>query len=148
MIIDIRKLKQSGKDECSFHFETEMDNGIITLPDAEFQNPVSITGTLVLSGKNVFVDGEIEYKLNACCSRCLKETLYENVVGFDEEFSENAADEDAYKFSKGLVDLTDMVREKIILSMPLSVLCKEDCKGICLVCGANLNETKCNCNKE
>lgn len=148
MIIDIKKLKQSGKEECSFHFETEMEGDIITLPDAKFHSPVSITGTLTISGKSAFVIGEIEYKLDALCSRCLKETLYESVVDFDEEFTEDKTVEDAYIYSRGLVDLTEMVREKIILSMPVSVLCKEDCKGICPTCGANLNETNCNCNKE
>ncbi|MBO4323504.1 MAG: DUF177 domain-containing protein [Clostridia bacterium] len=148
MIIDIKKLKQSGKDECSFHFETEMEDEIITLPNAKFLCPVSITGTLTLSGRSVFVEGEIAYKLDALCSRCLASTVYEGVVEFDEEFTEDKTVEDAYIYSRGLVDLSEMTREKVILSMPLSVLCREDCKGICPSCGANLNETKCNCNKE
>ena len=148
MIIDIKKLKQSGKDECSFHFETELDKDVITLPGAEFSSPISVTGVLTLSGKNAFASGEIAYSLNARCSRCLSEFIFDKVEEFDEEFSEDDTLEDAYKFSKGIIDLTEMVREKVILSMPLTVLCKEDCKGICLGCGANLNETQCKCNKE
>ena len=148
MIIDIKKLKQSGKDECAFCFQTEVESGAITLPGAEFNAPATINGTLTLSGKNVFVEGEITYSLKAPCSRCLKETVYTAVVPFDEEFSEDPDSDEAYKFSKGLVDLTEMTREKIILSMPMAVLCKEDCKGICPSCGANLNETQCDCNKE
>ena len=148
MVIDVKKLKQSGKEECSFHFETEMDSEIITLPGAKFLPPVSVTGTLTLSGKTVFVFGEIEYSLSSPCSRCLKETVYHSVVDFDEEFTEDKTVEDAYLYSRGLVDLSDMVREKIILSMPVAVLCDENCKGICLKCGANLNETHCDCNKE
>ncbi len=147
MVIDIKKLKSSGKSECSFHFECELDNDLITLPSAEFSGPVSVTGNLTLSGKTVIVDGEIEYKLSAHCSRCLSETEYRAVVGFDEEFSENKDDIEAYIYSKGLVDLTEMVREKVILSMPYSVYCKEDCKGLCPVCGINLNEAQCDCNK-
>ena len=148
MIIDIKKLKQSGQDECSFHFETEVEDGAITLPGAEFCAPTAVTGTLTLSGKSVFVEGEIAYYPKAPCSRCLKETVYHGIVPFDEEFSENPVSDEEYKFSKGLVDLSEMTREKIIISMPLSVLCKEDCKGICPSCGANLNETQCDCNKE
>ncbi len=147
MVIDIKKLKSSGKSECSFHFECELQSDVITLPDAEFSKPVSVTGRLTLSGKTVIVEGEIEYVLSAHCSRCLTETEYRAVVEFDEEYSEDKEDVDAYIYSKGLVDLTEMVREKVILSMPYSVYCKEDCKGLCPVCGINLNEAQCDCNK-
>ena len=67
------------------------------------------------------------------------------MVEFDETYSENKDDEDAYFYSKGLIDLTEMVNEKLLLSFPYSVLCKEDCKGICVGCGANLNYEDCKC---
>jgi uncharacterized protein len=143
MVIDVRKLKYSGKDECSFHFDYEADSSTITLPNAEYSGTVSVNGTLTLGGKSVFVDGEIEYSLSAQCSRCLTGVIFHNIVEFDEEFSETEDVEDVYKFKKGLVDLTEMINEKILLSMPYSVLCEDDCKGLCPECGANLNQTKC-----
>jgi uncharacterized protein len=143
MVIDVRKLKYSGKDECSFHFDYEADSSTITLPNAEYSGTVSVNGTLTLGGKSVFVDGEIEYSLSAQCSRCLTGVIFHNIVEFDEEFSETEDVEDVYKFKKGLVDLTEMVNEKLMLSMPYTVYCKEDCKGLCPECGANLNLTKC-----
>lgn len=145
MVIDVKKLKYSGKDTCSFHFEYEADNSAITLPDAVYSAPVSVTGTLTLGGNAVFVEGEIAYSLNAKCSRCLADVIFHNVVEFDEMYSENKDDEDAYLYSKGLVDLTEMVNEKLLLSFPYSVLCKEDCKGICVGCGVNLNYEDCKC---
>ena len=145
MVIDVKKLKYSGKDTCSFHFEYEADNSAITLPDAVYSAPVSVTGTLTLGGNAVFVDGEIAYSLNAKCSRCLADVIFHNVVEFDEMYSENKDDEDAYLYSKGLVDLTEMVNEKLLVSFPYSVLCKEDCKGICVGCGVNLNYEDCKC---
>ena len=147
MIIDVRKLKYSGKDEQSFLFEYEPDSSAITLPNAEYSKPVSIRGTLTLGGKSVFVDGEIEYSISTECSRCLEGVIFHNVVEFDEEFSETENGEDVYKFKKGLVDLTQMVEEKILLSLPYSVLCKDDCKGLCPTCGANLNKFQCECAK-
>ena len=65
MVIDVKKLKYSGKDTCSFHFEYEADDSAITLPDAVYSAPVSVTGTLTLGGNAVFVEGEIAYSLNA-----------------------------------------------------------------------------------
>lgn len=145
MVIDVKKLKYSGKDTCSFHFEYEADDSAITLPDAVYSAPVSVTGTLTLGGNAVFVEGEIAYSLNAKCSRCLADVIFHNVVEFDETYFENKDDEDAYLYSKGLVDLTEMVNEKLLLSFPYSVLCKEDCKGICVGCGVNLNYEDCKC---
>lgn len=145
MVIDVKKLKYSGKDECSFHFDFDADNSAITLPDASYSSPVSVTGTLTLGGNAVFVEGEIKYVLNAKCSRCLDDVIFHNIVGFDETFSEDKTDEDAYLYSKGLVDLTEMVNEKLLLSFPYSVLCRDDCKGICAGCGVNLNREECKC---
>lgn len=143
MVIDVRKLKYSGKDECNFHFDYEADSKAITLPNAEYSGVVSVNGTLTLGGKSVFVEGEIEYSLATQCSRCLNGVIFHNIVEFNEEFSETEKADDVYEFKKGLVDLTEMVEEKIMLSMPYTVLCKDDCKGLCPECGANLNEIKC-----
>ena len=145
MVIDVKKLKYSGKDVCSFHFEYDADDSAITLPDAVYSAPVSVTGTLTLGGNAVFVEGEIEYSLNAKCSRCLDDVIFHNIVEFDERYSEDKTDDDAYLYAKGLVDLTDMVNEKLLLSFPYSVLCKEGCKGICPGCGVNLNYEDCKC---
>lgn len=145
MVIDVKKLKYSGKDVCSFHFEYDADDSAITLPDAVYSAPVSVTGTLTLGGNAVFVEGEIEYSLNAKCSRCLDDVIFHNIVEFDERYSEDKTDDDAYLYAKGLVDLTDMVNEKLLLSFPYSVLCKEGCKGICPGCGVNLNREECIC---
>lgn len=145
MVIDVKKLKYSGKDVCSFHFEYNADDSAITLPDAVYSAPVSVTGTLTLGGNAVFVEGEIEYSLNAKCSRCLDDVIFHNIVEFDERYSEDKTDDDAYLYAKGLVDLTDMVNEKLLLSFPYSVLCKEGCKGICPGCGVNLNREECKC---
>ncbi|MDF2674142.1 MAG: hypothetical protein K0R09_2410, partial [Clostridiales bacterium] len=45
------------------------------------------------------------------------------------------------------IDLKDMVMDNIILSMPIKFLCSPECRGLCPVCGKNLNKYQCNCNK-
>ena len=145
MVIDVKKLKRSGKESCSFHFDYEADDSAITLPDAEYSRPVSVNGTLTLGGNEVWAEGEIEYFVSTKCSRCLDDVIFHNIVEFDETFSEDDNIDGAYLYSRGLVDLTEMVNEKLLLSFPVSVLCKEDCKGICSGCGVNLNHEDCKC---
>ena len=145
MVIDVKKLKRSGKESCSFHFDYEADDSAITLPDAEYSRPVSVNGTLTLGGNEVWAEGEIEYFVSTKCSRCLDDVIFHNIVEYDETFSEDDNADGAYLYSRGLVDLTEMVNEKLLLSFPVSVLCKEDCKGICSGCGVNLNHENCKC---
>ncbi|MDY2713852.1 MAG: DUF177 domain-containing protein [Candidatus Borkfalkiaceae bacterium] len=145
MVIDVKKLKRSGKESCSFHFDYEADDSAITLPDAEYSRPVSVNGTLTLGGNEVWAEGEIEYFVSTKCSRCLDDVIFHNIVEYDETFSEDDNADGAYLYSRGLVDLTEMVNEKLLLSFPVSVLCKEDCKGICSGCGVNLNHEDCKC---
>ena len=145
MVIDVKKLKRSGKESCSFHFDYEADDSAITLPDAEYSRPVSVNGTLTLGGNEVWAEGEIEYFVSTKCSRCLDDVIFHNIVEFDETFSEDDNTDGAYLYSRGLVDFTEMVNEKLLLSFPVSVLCKEDCKGICSGCGVNLNHEDCKC---
>ena len=145
MVIDVKKLKRSGKESCSFHFDYEADDSAITLPDAEYSRPVSVNGTLTLGGNEVWAEGEIEYFVSTKCSRCLDDVIFHNIVEFDETFSEDDNADGAYLYSRGLVELTEMVNEKLLLSFPVSVLCKEDCKGICSGCGVNLNHEDCKC---
>jgi uncharacterized protein len=50
---------------------------------------------------------------------------------------------DAEAFDGKTIDLDPIVREQVLLALPVSVLCREDCKGLCSVCGQDLNESDC-----
>ena len=56
-------------------------------------------------------------------------------------------DPDQYVFEASSIDLTDAIRDALTLELPLRVLCKEDCKGLCPKCGVNLNTGSCSCPK-
>ena len=92
MVIDVRKLKNSGKDGCSICFEYLPDNSLITLPCSSFKRPVTVTGELELAGDKVYVNGEISYELETECSRCGEKTEYCGLTHFDEAFSDDPYD--------------------------------------------------------
>lgn len=94
------------------------------------------------------------------CARCLEPIRKSVEQGFDLIFRPSAADaeqgersiseaetEIGYYETSGLL-LEDVVREQVLLSLPDRSLCREDCKGLCAHCGANLNETACNCEDQ
>ncbi|MBZ5591830.1 MAG: DUF177 domain-containing protein [Acidobacteriia bacterium] len=111
-------------------------------------------------------DGEIRIKgrlsvtLEAECDRCLGRAQFHLDTGFDLFYRpsetlvvepEVAIDEGEAEigFYAGLgMELEDILREQVVLLLPLQRVCSADCKGICPVCGRNRNETSCNCRVE
>jgi uncharacterized protein len=80
------------------------------------------------------------------CRRCARAIGGELSVPVKERFLEHVTDEDdAYPLEGDLLDLADLVRDALILELPLAPLCRDDCKGLCVTCGADLNEADCGC---
>lgn len=57
-------------------------------------------------------------------------------------------DDEVIFIDSDTIDITEIIENNIILALPVKRLCKEDCKGLCLRCGSNLNFTTCNCDKD
>ena len=74
----------------------------------------------------------------------------EKVVGLSAllaETLEGEEDEDIVLLENGEVDVGDLAYTAFLLAMDTKHLCSEDCKGLCMVCGCDLNESECNCQK-
>jgi uncharacterized protein len=105
-----------------------------------------ITGEAFINDRSVSVEAEVVYTLSGDCTRCTDSASKEIVVGIDEVFFDREED-DVYTYKNDKLDLTKALIDAIILSMPSQLLCSDDCKGICLNCGANLNRESCKCQK-
>jgi uncharacterized protein len=114
------------------------------------------------AGQAITVQGTITGEFAVSCSRCLgpaviqlpREPLQmvflptesEQIV--EEERALAAEDLDTYVHDCQVVDLEPLIREQLVLAIPIAPLCREDCLGICVHCGANQNETKCHCAED
>jgi len=119
--------------------------------------PVSVDGRVKRSGAEVTVSGAIAANLEVVCDRCLKpvqvpianDFQVDYITGSEYESSHNAElteQELAVSVFDGEgIDVDELVREQILLSVPNRTLCREDCKGMCPTCGADLNAGPCNC---
>ncbi|MFH1595168.1 MAG: DUF177 domain-containing protein [Pseudomonadota bacterium] len=130
-------------------------------PSLEFAEAV-ITGTVHLArhGRDILVRGHLAGQLGLHCGRCLEGFADPVAADFDlllapgpqsqgpaeEELSAAELDRDFY--TGEVVDLETILREQIILMLPLKPLCAETCQGLCSRCGANLNREACNCQEE
>ena len=147
MIIDLNKLKREGKTEEEFVFAFKADDTKLLLPAAKYDGDVKVTALIELSGRDVFADVTLDYVIAGECSRCLEPARQNVSCSFEAKFSLNpGADDGEYGYSGGKIDLTDCVNENLILSVPATIYCKPDCKGLCPVCGANRNLTDCGHN--
>ena len=144
MILDLRKLKRSGKEREDFFFEYTPQKELIELPEAQIALPIKVNGTVCLTGEHsAIVEGEVDYVIKGECTRCLENTEKTFLLDFNESVEENNLD--GYSVKNDTIDLTKIVDDLIMINSPITFLCSEDCKGICLECGENLNNSQCKC---
>jgi uncharacterized protein len=108
--------------------------------------PVVLETDYVYTGDRLVVSGSFNTSLRAECARCLAEVCYPVRLTFSEEFSKN--DPEAYAYTGEQIVLNKMVEDLICLNLPAKILCKENCKGLCPRCGADLNQETCACEKQ
>ncbi len=111
-----------------------------------------IKGTLNLTKleEEILAQFSGSVKTKVICDRCLSEYGTEVPLNFSQEYLiDQTPDEDIkllvtndYK-----IDIGEPIRQEILSALPIKKLCKNECKGICISCGMNLNVEKCNCKK-
>lgn len=125
----------------------------------DFRLPNGLDYDLVLTnaGKGILVTGLVSGRVLGTCDRCLEEAVLD-LTGEVEEYylfrqeatadgSDTLGDDDEMDFSwvgeDHTIDLTDAISSALLMETPYVVLCREDCKGLCPVCGENLNQVDC-----
>ncbi len=106
-----------------------------------FEAPVRYRLRVQRTGRDLLVTGTLETVVLMVCDRCAEWFEMPVRVGSFLRMFEGAV-------GAGPVDLTPMIREDMILALPHKVLCRDDCKGLCSTCGANLNDGPCDCKRD
>lgn len=134
--------KQPIGSSRDFHFDFE---AIRFSPEEEF---IELSGIAHLSRtpQGLLVEGKFQGKLGVECVRCLTSFLQPLRTSFDELFAfdeRSVSDSGLILPEDGNIDLGPMVREYLLIEVPISPLCRPDCKGLCPVCGQDLNQATC-----
>ena len=124
-----------------------------------YLDKVDVDCLITKSSGTIFIKGAFSAFIDICCSRCLEDTKL--TIGSDFAYTlvpakaetagelELRPEELEISYYQGdFIDLTSIICEQIILQIPIKVLCREECKGLCQQCGANLNTSSCNCTSE
>ncbi|WP_319409986.1 DUF177 domain-containing protein [uncultured Desulfosarcina sp.] len=126
-----------------------------------FIHPVHVRIHATLSGETVLIDGIAETVVRIPCSRCLEPFDLKIKTDFSatavpeiqplidpepaDEIELAADDMDVIAYSGDNIDLRDEIAQQIIMALPFKPLCRNACKGLCSRCGADLNQTPCQC---
>jgi len=165
MFIEIRELQLHPID-----FAEDIVPGVIDFgPDLRQIDALHAAGRAQLVEENrskhkiihdIRVNGGLRGKMAIPCARCLEPVVREIKRDFDLLYRPLGADagveersvsvteaEVSYYEGDGLL-LEDVLREQVLLALPLKAVCNENCRGLCPQCGANLNQEPCSCKEE
>ena len=123
----------------------------VAADDFEFEDarivsePIAIAVHMEAITNGVSVSGVAHAAWAGECRRCLTPLRELMQVEFDEMYQPKVHDAEAYEIENDQINLLPMVRENILLALPLGPLCREDCPGFCLHCGTDLSQTQCGC---
>ena len=127
--------------------------------DEYIDAPVLLTGTIEKHANSYRLSAVIKGTYNLKCSLCLKpfkrafeiplELIFQKRKMRDEkEYELTDSEMDIVWYDEPFIELLDFVKSEIVLNRPYKAVCSDNCKGLCPVCGADLNEGDCGCNKE
>jgi uncharacterized protein len=157
MRIEVENLTAAGEPFAHTYGPEEIE---LEDEGARLTSDATVEGSASRKGQEVRLRGVIETEVELLCDRCLTPALAPLAVEFDASFIPREIDAgkgehvelqaedlllDAYEGDA--VDLDELVREQILLALPSRRLCREECKGLCPKCGADLNAGHCSCEQ-
>jgi uncharacterized protein len=129
------------------------------LSEVKQSGPLEVNATAELLEGQIRVTGELQTRIEMVCARCLEPVIEEVHRNFDlfyqpllkgtpneEERLKDDDTEIGFFEGEGLF-LADLLKEQVLLSLPMKVICQSDCRGLCPHCGANLNQEQCRCER-
>jgi uncharacterized protein len=139
------------------HLYPEGEPGL-AVGEGHLIGPCELSLRATRADEKVELIGSVDVVVEFECDRCLTnlsvhveesfELLYVPPLGTGDEHELGEDDLSLGFYQDGVIDVDDLAREQIELALPMARLCTEECRGLCLECGANLNLGDCACSKE
>lgn len=150
MKIDISNILKINGASLDIELNEMVEGSEIMLEGFAIYGPVSLKGSLTNVGDIIKLDGELSASYKVNCFRCLKKVESKIDVTVSEDFIEEGSNkiEDAYTYQGKYVELEKVIKDNIILNLPVKQVCDEECKGFCPKCGVDLNDKECKCSEE
>lgn len=146
---NVADIKKKLMAEKTFQMELEPAELEMSPEDLPIIGKISVEGNIENAGDVLLLKAHLKARVKRTCSRCLKEFEADTEAQVEERYfplETSELPEDALTYKFDIVDITEALREGLIVVEPVQPLCKEDCKGLCPVCGADRNVVDCQCD--
>jgi uncharacterized protein len=151
-------LKEPTGSTRKYEISEELDD---LDPEIVIQAPITGKVKFTKIPQGILVNGDMETVVEVACGRCLEPFDVPVTIEIEEQFRPTldlvtgarlpvGDDDDTATVidERNQLDLSEVVRQDLLIALPVHALCREDCKGLCPTCGANLNEGACDCENE
>ena len=148
MRLNLREVVASPGSKKEFDYELDLSD--MDFSGARCAAPVRVIGNVSNTAGILTMHARILYTLRCVCGRCAAEFTRSEEKTFEANLAdspEDKEDPDYFPIDGDEIDLDEIITTLFVLDMDSVFLCKEDCKGLCPACGANLNEGQCSCRK-
>ena len=153
MLIDLKELFSKDNNELQYESDIDFDSVETRFGSFKIKQKSPLKLTLFHKHDRQFsVEGNAKLVVDIPCDRCLTDVPTDFTLSFEKQVNTALADgeddgeSDEANYIDGYhLDVEQLLYNEILVGWPMKVLCSEDCKGICSVCGQNLNEGSCDC---
>lgn len=156
MILDLGSFLEGSKDIVQFQGEVEFGGLDFNNKNVKIIEPIEYKGEIFKVNGEKVINLNIKYTYSEQCNRCLSPStqtietgLYGKLLEGKRDFkNEEEGYEEILYYQNGSLKLDEYILEQVAVSLPIKILCKDDCKGLCPKCGVDLNKKDCNCIHE
>ncbi|MGM9977608.1 MAG: YceD family protein [Clostridium sp.] len=150
MKIKFSELKSPKGQSKKVSYDVDLKDFYFDGEKIKSSEKIVLLGEATYKDEIIILNANLKGNLELICSRCLDTFIYPIDIDIEERFTSNETleDEEVILVNSDVIDITEIVEKAIISTLPIKRLCKEDCKGLCQSCGANLNKEECSCNNE
>lgn len=150
MLLDLKKIFSGESESCSFDYSMNLSSTDLN-GNFPFVSPVSVRGTVKNRDGFARLQANVSFDFSIPCDRCAERIDRHYDYSFSHvlvlSLENNEDDDRLIEVPNEKLDLDELMREDILLELPTKFLCREDCKGLCPVCGKNLNDGSCGCSE-
>jgi uncharacterized protein len=161
MIIDLKAIPREGSKEFEFSLNKDWwQSGAKNDQVLGINSPLKVRINIYRAGGKYVLEGSLDGSLKVMCDRCLEPYHRDLKTEFRLFLAPPPSDKDKAEIelleedmevgfiNDEEIDLGDLIKEQLFLSLPIKSLCTTECLGLCSICGSNLNDGDCGCEKE
>jgi uncharacterized metal-binding protein YceD (DUF177 family) len=152
------KINEIGAEGLPLNVAVTADWVAAACPDLDARpgsKGLALVGRIEKMGEDYLLRANLRGEIGTTCARCLEPAqvavdvpLAVTFVSTEADKTDDDEDPDVIAFMGGEIDVGDEIRDEILLALPINPVCKDACRGLCPVCGGNLNLTACGCKAE